>query len=1296
MIRQNRCKIITLMISMLLVCVLCFAAGAEEAGIKIDEQNFPDAAFRNALLKFDANNDRELSKSEIYGITELSLMSRNIESLQGIEYLTELKELSCGSNKLKTLDVSKNTKLTNLYCGENQLTELDVSNNPELVELNFVWNNVRTIDTSNNSKLKELAVSGNPVGKLDLSNMPDLEELFCPWSGITELDLSYNPKLYYISAIGNALTELDLSYNPKVRVLMVEDNRLETLDISNCPDLISLVEEKEASKDSTYGEPGSVVWTVGDNKWGSGTLCINGNVKLYTGVGEYAEAKVPEVKAAAVDAGKDTAVEYANAYPELTSDVEKELLFDFLCKWSQGDTNELPECFVPEQRTSSAAVKAMVNDLLELGKPVSFQINDVVAGGSGYYRAYQCTLEMAHEDGEPARCVQVEINVNTGATRGVDAADMKTVEPAEFNPEQKVYSLATEDVVRDKLAAQLREESAEGELIPVGESVEKNGVRIEMISGLVRGTDAWIYYTVEDLEGKYDDCSLDVSLRSNIGDLEWYAPKTLYHDLKAHKYYNLVHVHYEDMVNTNEREIILTLDGLYFLQTGWADLSGLAAECNGEAKNVTTAPSDVCHSDYQHEGRDLTEEEKKILDCSEPMNLQVAPGITVNGIGWIDGKLHVQLKMDSNDYRYAYLLMDGQEYYFADRNLSYSPLRWYTGSTSYEEYVLNYKPEEAEQLKLSVQATYTKEAKYGFWDIKFPLSTICPDVKVETEEKTEEKTEAPETAAENTISAGAEEIQYISSYPETLHDYKKYTIWEFFCRWAQGDTDELPYSFIHDQRVGGEETQRKIDELLKWKPLSYRIDDVKVANGEETYYCTVEMEPDASKDSRYERVVINMIKDTEWYYCIDLDGIQFLGAPESLPTDNVISLSGEAIIRDQLDYFYQGVREKLQPIGETHDCKGIRMEVISGYAEGKDTWYLYSLQDLDGKMEGFSPDTWDLEDDIGAMESYQHSKLYCDEAEHKCYYLLHLTHESEIASDEKTVKLTMRSIHFDSNGWADLIPLLKEHMEPVEGVHPTKQLWDRDWENPDKVLNPEDYKVLDYTKPLDIEMIPGVYVTGIGWIDNQLHIQIRMADGLDGYSEWIDSILYGRSGYDRQIPYTPLSWSVGNLYYEEYMYSYTPEDIDGLSLILSVNISKDRIDGPWVVRFPLSTIFPEVKEKTEESGTTWQDFGEVKEPEATEQVTDEVVELENSPYYVPFDETAPAEEKQTFKLELKDGAFVLTQGEISYRLNDDGTATITKIGKEFGEPIEIPETVTVTFDVNGVDYEAFLEYVNKK
>ena len=1289
MIRQNRCKIFTLMISMLLVCALCFAAGAEEAGIKIDEQNFPDAAFRSALLQYDTNNDRELSKSEIYGITELNLMSRNLKSLQGIEYLTELKELMCGSNKLKTLDVSKNTKLTNLYCGENELTELDVSNNPDLEELNFVWNNVRTIDTSNNSKLKDLAVSGNPVGELDLSNMPDLEELFCPWSGITELDVSYNPKLYYISAIGNALTKLDLSYNPKVRVLMVENNGLETLDISNCPDLISLVEEKEAYNDTVYAGPGTVTWTVGDNKWGSGELCIDSNVKLYTGVGEYAEAKVPEVKAEVVVVSEeDTAVEYTNAFPELTSDVEKEILFDFFCKWSQGDTNELPESFVPAQRTSSKDVKAIVKELLELGKPVSFQINKARAGSNGYYRAYQCTLEMAHEDGEPVRFIQIEINVSSGAVYGVDVTGMKTVEPAEYNPGQKVYSLAPEAVVRDKLASTLQNECAEGELLPIGKSVENLGMRVELISGLVRGNDAWIYYTVDDLPGEFDDYSFDTDLESDIGDLAWYSPKMLYHDIKNHKFYNLMHINFEKLIDTNERDITLTLNHMMFRQNGWADLSEAIAQCKGEAKNVKTAPFGVMHSDYTHEDKALTEDEKKILDCSESLDIWVRPRVVVTGLGWIDGKLHVQIRSNSEcGYNYVNLLANGMDYYFSDARTPYSPLYWYEGNMTYDEYVLDYKQEDAEQLKLTAEATTSKGDMNGNWTIQFPLSTICPDVKT----KTEEKADTLDIATEKTVAAAENETKYISSYSDTLDDYKKYNLWSFFCRWAQGYTKEMPYSFTPAQKTGGEETQRKINELLKLKPLSYRIDDVKDTGEKLTYYCTVEMEADENNAARYEQVAIAMVKNGAWIYYIDLDDIQFLGAPESLPTDNMISLSREAIINDQLDYYYQGVREKLQPIGETHDCKGIRMEVISGYGTGNETWYLYSLQDLEGRYEDFSPDTWDIEDDIAALESYQHSMLYCDRTEKKCYYMFHMTHESTIGSDEQNVKLMIRSIHFDSNGWADLIPLLKEHMEPVEGVHPTGTLWDSDWD-PDKELNPEDYKVLDYTKPLNIEVIPGAYVTGIGWLDNQLHVQIRMANDLDGYSKHIESYLNGIYGYDRQVSYTPLSWSVGSLCFEEYIYNYTPEDIEELSLILNTNIARDRIDGPWVVRFPLSAICPDVKEKAEESGTTWQDFGEPKDPETTEPITDENTE----PDFVPFDEKESVEEEQTFTLELKDGAFVLTQGDISYRLNDDGTATIVKIGKEFGEAIEIPETVTVSFEVNGVDYKAFLDYINQK
>ena len=181
---------------------------------------------------------------------------------------------------------------------------------------------------------------------------------------------------------------------------------------------------------------------------------------------------------------------------------------------------------------------------------------------------------------------------------------------------------------------------------------------------------------------------------------------------------------------------------------------------------------------------------------------------------------------------------------------------------------------------------------------------------------------------------------------------------------------------------------------------------------------------------------------------------------------------------------------------------------------------------------------------------------------------MHLTHDGEFGYEERDVKLTLDNVHFSKTVWADLMPLLKEHMEPVEGVHPTADMWDSDWEHRDKQLNPEDYKVLDYTKPLNFEVVPGEFVTGIGWIDNQLHVQIRMADDLAGYSEGIYCNTKGTTGYGKEVPYTPLGWVAGSACYEEYIFNYTPEDIENLSLILNSNISYKSEYGTWSVEFP--------------------------------------------------------------------------------------------------------------------------------
>ena len=98
-------------------------AGSEPIpeGLAINEQNFPDENFRNYILGMSYGKDRVLTDAEIESITSLTVGSKNIQNLKGIEYFTALTSLACQKNQLTSLDVSKNTKLTKLYCYSNQI-----------------------------------------------------------------------------------------------------------------------------------------------------------------------------------------------------------------------------------------------------------------------------------------------------------------------------------------------------------------------------------------------------------------------------------------------------------------------------------------------------------------------------------------------------------------------------------------------------------------------------------------------------------------------------------------------------------------------------------------------------------------------------------------------------------------------------------------------------------------------------------------------------------------------------------------------------------------------------------------------------------------------------------------------------------------------------------------------------------------------------------------------------------------------------------------------------------------------
>ena len=89
----------------------------EDVCTQMDDINFRNFCYR----KFDVNKDGKVSMTEANAVREIYVVEKNIKSLIGIEYFTNLTELRCSANNLTSLDVSKCINLTVINCTDNPL-----------------------------------------------------------------------------------------------------------------------------------------------------------------------------------------------------------------------------------------------------------------------------------------------------------------------------------------------------------------------------------------------------------------------------------------------------------------------------------------------------------------------------------------------------------------------------------------------------------------------------------------------------------------------------------------------------------------------------------------------------------------------------------------------------------------------------------------------------------------------------------------------------------------------------------------------------------------------------------------------------------------------------------------------------------------------------------------------------------------------------------------------------------------------------------------------------------------------
>ena len=236
--------------------------GTAEAGdIAINQENFPDEAFRQILMNEDYGEDQILTEEELAGITELDLsgFSQNntefqMKNLKGIEYFKklekiricehslkeadfrsnpDLKEIEISNGPLECINVTENRSLEHLYCSDNHLSTIDISQNPDLVTLYCQGNNLKTLDISNNPALVYLQCYENNLESLNSESNPVLKSVSCARNNLQSLDFTHNPELHTMFCSENHIESLDISNNPDLMVLRCSDNMLRNLDVSS-------------------------------------------------------------------------------------------------------------------------------------------------------------------------------------------------------------------------------------------------------------------------------------------------------------------------------------------------------------------------------------------------------------------------------------------------------------------------------------------------------------------------------------------------------------------------------------------------------------------------------------------------------------------------------------------------------------------------------------------------------------------------------------------------------------------------------------------------------------------------------------------------------------------------------------------------------------------------------------------------------------------------------------------------------------------------------------------------------
>jgi len=217
-----------------LTCIMMVACNKDnEKFIPMDGM---DDIFKSYLLEnFDRDVDGVISEEEASLVKEMDCSSKGINSLDGIQYFSNLEILICRYNALHAIDISNNSALKYFDCGNNPNNKkIDVSKNQMLETLITCYNPLEELII--NDGLKKLDIEGHKLSSLDFSGNKSLKELYCFGESIINLDVSHSI-LDSIECGGSNFRLLNLDGCSSLKKLICGTNIDFSSILKNCPNL---------------------------------------------------------------------------------------------------------------------------------------------------------------------------------------------------------------------------------------------------------------------------------------------------------------------------------------------------------------------------------------------------------------------------------------------------------------------------------------------------------------------------------------------------------------------------------------------------------------------------------------------------------------------------------------------------------------------------------------------------------------------------------------------------------------------------------------------------------------------------------------------------------------------------------------------------------------------------------------------------------------------------------------------------------------------------------------------------